>query len=149
MHSVIVERQTEIARPIEVVRRQFVDMEHHSVDRVHPDLQVVNVRRVDDKCVFTGRRRVLGMLQEDEIEVTSLPDGTSRLHSVAGSNAGLTVTQTFEAVEPQVTRVRVRVELPVRGAMKLLAPVLKLGLARDTEQALRQDKADLELRYMK
>jgi len=149
MQTLIVERETRIARPIDVVRRQFVDMEHHASGQVHPDLQVVNVRRVGDKCVFTGRRRVLGMLHEDEIEVTSLPDGNSTLRSISGTNAGLLVTQMFEALGPESTRVKVKVEFPVRGAQKLIAPVLKLGLVRDTELALRQDKADLEGRYLK
>ncbi len=123
MQTVVVERQIEIARPIEVVRRQFVDMDHHGTCQVHPDLQVANLRHDGDKCTFTGRRRVLWMLHEDEIEVSSLPDGNSTLRSVAGSNAGLLVTQTFEAAGAQSTRVSIKVEMPMRGAMKLLGPL--------------------------
>lgn len=148
MQTVVVERQIEIARPIEVVRRQFVDMDHHCTGQVHPDLQVANLRKDGDKCTFTGRRRVLGMLHEDEIEVSVLPDGDSTLRSVAGTNAGLLVTQMFEATGLQSTRVSVKVEMPVKGAMRLLRPLVRFGLARDTENALRQDKADLEQRYM-
>ena len=148
MQKVVVERQIDIARPIEVVRRQFVDMDHHCTGNVHPDLQVANLRREGDRCTFTGRRRVLGLLHEDEIEVTLLPDGNSTLRSVAGTNAGLLVTQLFEANGPRSTRVSVKVEMPVRGAMQLLRPLVRFGLARDTENALRQDKAELEQRYM-
>lgn len=148
MHKVVVERQIEIARPIEVVRRQFVDMEHHCTGNVHPGLEVANLRPAGQGCTFTGRRRVLGLLQEDEIEVTSLPDGNSTLRSVAGTNAGLLITQMFEATGPQSTLVSIKVEMPVAGAMKLLRPLVQAGLARDTESALRQDKADLEQRYM-
>ena len=148
MQMVVVERQIEIARPIEVVRRQFVDMEHHCTGKVHPDLQVSNLRRDGHKCTFTGRRHVFGMLHEDEIEVCVLPDGNSTLHSIAGTNAGLLVTQRFEATGPHATRVSIKVEMPVKGAMKVLRGLVKFGLARDTENALRQDKADLEQRYM-
>jgi len=149
MHTVVVQRDVEIARSVDVVRRQFVDMEHHCAGRVHADLSVTNVRQSRDMCMFTGRRRVLGMLHEDEIEVCSLPDGSSTLRSVSGTNAGLLVTQSFEALGPQSTRVTVRVELPVRGVMRWLAPLVKLGLQRDAEIALREDKADLEHRYMR
>jgi hypothetical protein len=147
VQTIIVERHTEIARPIEVVRRQFVDMEHHARTGVHPDLEVRDVRRQGDVCSFIGRRRVLGMLHEDAMEVRSLPDGSSTLRSLRGSNAGLLVTQFFEALGPSSTRVKVRVELPLKGPLRLLAPVVKIGLARDTEAALAQDKADLEQRY--
>lgn len=148
MQKVVIERQIEIARPIEVVRRQFVDMDHHRTGNVHPDLKVANLRQDAEKCTFTGRRRVLGMLHEDEIEVRLLPDGNSTLRSVAGTNAGLLITQMFEATGLQSTRVSIKVEMPMRGAMKLLRPLVTFGLGRDTENALRQDKADLEQRYM-
>jgi hypothetical protein len=148
MQTIVIQREAEIARPVDVVRRQFVDMEHHCDGQVHAALGVSNVRRSSDKCLFTGRRRVFGMLHEDEIEVTSLPDGSSTLRSVAGTNVGLLVTQRFEALGAQSTRVTVTVEFPVAGMMKLLAPLVKLGLQRDAEIALREDKADLEHRYM-
>jgi len=149
MHTIVVQREAEIARPIDVVRRQFVDMEHHCTGKVHADLSVMNVRRGGDKCTFTGRRRVFGMLHEDEIEVTSHADGSSTLRSLSGTNAGLLVTQNFEALGPQSTRVTVKVEFPVKGFMRLLGPLVKLGLQRDAEVALREDKADLELRYLR
>lgn len=148
MQTVMVQRETEIARPLDVVRQQFVDMDHHCAGRVHAQLLVTNVRRSSGICMFTGRRRVLGMLHEDEIEVTSLPDGNSTLRSVAGTNAGLLVTQRFEALGPHSTRVTVKVELPVKGMMRWLAPFVKLGLQWDAKIALREDKADLEHRYM-
>ncbi len=124
-------------------------MEHHARTGVHPDLEVRDVRRQGAICSFTGRRRVLGMLHEDAMEVRSLPDGSSTLRSLRGTNAGLLVTQAFEALGPERTRVKVRVELPIKGVLKWVAPVVKRGLVRDTEQALAQDKADLEERYMR
>lgn len=94
----------------------------------------------------TGRRRVFGMLQEDEIEVTRQADGNSTLRSLSGTNAGLLITQTFEAVDAKSTKVTSTVQMPVRGMMKLLTPLVRLALKRDLATALEEDRVDLEQR---
>lgn len=146
MATVIAEGEKLIARPLEVVQSQFVDMPHHAATGVHADLEVSNVRPLADGHLVTGRRRVFGMLQEDEIEVRRGPDGNSTLRSIAGTNAGLLVTQTFAAEGMNATRVRTRVEMPVKGLLALLAPLVRLGLKRDLDIALEEDRRDLEER---
>lgn len=146
MATVVAQAEKRIARPLEVVQSQFVDMPHHAATRVHADLEVSNVRPLPDGHLVTGRRRVFGMLQEDEIEVRRAPDGNSTLRSIAGSNAGLVITQTFAAEGMNATRVRTKVEMPVNGLLRLLAPLVRLGLQRDLETALEEDRKDLEER---
>jgi hypothetical protein len=135
-----------ISRPISVVQDQFVDLHHHAATRVHADLEVSNVRSFPGGCRFTGRRRVLGMLQEDEIEVRRDADGNSTLRSLSGSNAGLLIDQRFEPVAPDKTRVQTTVTLPVGGLMLFLRPLLRIGLRRDLNTALEEDRRDLEER---
>jgi len=144
MTRIVVHGEKIIARPIEVVQSQFVDMEHHASTRVHAGLEVSNVRLQDGGCRFTGRRHLLGRLHEDEIEVLRRADGSSALRSLAGSNAGLLITQTFESMGPDRTRVRTTVELPLNGIRKLLAPLVRMGLQRDVATALEEDRVDLE-----
>ena len=146
MAVVTVQGEKLIARPIAVVQSQFVDMQHHASTRVHADLDVSNVRPQEGGCRFTGRRRVFGMRQEDEIEVLRGADGNSTLRSLSGSNAGLLISQKFESVDTERTRVRTTVELPVRGVLILLAPLLRVGLKRDLAIALEEDRRDLEER---
>lgn len=146
MASIVVQGEKLIAKPIGMVQAQFVDMGHHHSSGVHKDLEVSNVRILEGGCVFTGRRRVFGMLQQDEIEVQRKPDGSSTLRSLAGTNAGLLITQVFEAVGEDKTRVRTTVDFPVKGMMKLLAPLVRLGLERDLATALEEDRYDLEER---
>lgn len=146
MSNIVVQGEKLIARPIEVVQAQFVDMARHASVRVHAALEVSNVRPQDGGCRFTGRRRVLGMLQEDEIEVSRRGDGSSTLRSLSGTNAGLLITQTFEPAGAERTRVRTTVEMPVRGLLTLLAPLLRIGLRRDLAIALEEDRVDLEER---
>lgn len=146
MSTIVVHGEILIARPIDVVQAQFVDMKRHESVRVHADLEVSNVRMQEGGCRVTGRRRVLGVLQEDEIEVKRAADGNSTLCSLSGSNAGLLITQTFEAVASDKTRVRTKVEYPVRGMLQLLSPLLRMGLQRDLATALEEDRVDLEER---
>lgn len=144
MAAITVSAEKLISRPIAVVRDQFVDLRHHETTRVHADLEVSNIRSVPGGCRFTGRRRVLGMLQEDEIEVQRGADGNSTLRSLSGSNAGLLIDQRFESVDSGRTRVRSTVSLPVRGLMVILSPFLRIGLRRDLNTALEEDRRDLE-----
>lgn len=150
MSSIVVHGEKLISRPIEEVRSQFVDMQHHASTRVHVALEVSNVHPQDGGCRFTGRRRVLGMLQEDEIEVARHADGNSTLRSLSGANAGLVITQRFEAVGPDRTRVHATVEFPLRAMLWLLAPLVRIGLQHDLATALEEDRFDLEERgYLK
>ena len=146
MASIVVHGEKLIARPVEVVQTQFVDMGHHASTRVHADLDVSNVRAQEGGCRFTGRRRIFGMLQEDEIEVLRRANGSSTLRSLSGSNAGLLITQEFESVGPDPTRVRTTVEMPLNGMLRFLAPLVRMGLQRDLATALEEDRVDLEER---
>lgn len=146
MATVTVHAEKMIARPIDIVRAQFSDMTHHSTTRVHAGLEVANVEELQDGCRFTGRRRVFGSLQEDQIELCRQPDGSLTLRSTQGANAGLLITQTFEAVGQERTRVKTTVDLPVKGLLRLLSPLVRFGLQKDTETALEEDRVDLEER---
>ena len=123
-----------------------VSLDDPSVSGHHAKLEVADVRPREGGCRFTGRRRTLGMLQSDDIEVTQRADGSSTLRSVAGSNKGLLITQTFEAVAADRTRVRTTVELPFPGILFFLVPLVRMGLQRDVEAALEEDRIDLEQR---
>ena len=144
--AIVVGAEKIIARPIAVVQSQFVDMPHHERARVHGGLEIGNARPLATGYLFTARRRVFGMLQVDENEVVRHRDGNSTVRSLSGSNPGLTIKQTFAAQGPERTLVRVEVKLPLRGLMKLFAPLLRRGIERDLAVALEEDRIDLEER---
>ena len=146
MSNIIVNGEKLIARSIDVVQTQFVDFAHHERTRVHRDLEVKDARPVANGFRFTGRRRVFGMLQVDEIEVLRHADGNSTLRSLSGTNAGLTIKQTFESKGPQTTLVRLEVNMPVTGLLKLLSPLVRVGIQRDLAVGLEEDRIDLEER---
>ena len=146
MSNIIVRAEKLISRPIAVVQSQFVDLAHHERTRVHRALEVSNVRPLPTGCQFTGRRRVFGVLQEDEIEVQRHADGSSTLRSQSGANAGLAITQTFESQGPERTLVHIEVNMPVRGLFRLLSPLVRIGIQRDLAMSLEEDRIDLEER---
>jgi len=49
-------------------------------------------------------------------------------------------------VGPERTRVRTTVEMPLNGMLRLLAPLVRMGLQRDVATALEEDRVDLEER---
>lgn len=146
MSNISVSGEKLISRPMEIVQAQFSDMTHHESTRVHSALEVSNVRPLPTGCRFTARRRVFGMLQEDENEMLRHSDGSSTLRSLSGSNAGLSIKQTFESQGPNRTLVRLEVNLPVKGLMRLLSPLVRIGIQRDLSLALEEDRIDLEER---
>lgn len=150
MSVVTVQGEIIIACPLNIVCDQFVDFTHHENTKVHSKLHVSNVRRnADGSILFTGSRKILFKLQQDEILVNSFPDGSSTLRSISGTNAGLTITQKFESLGDSETRVISTVEFPVKGVMKFLSPLIRLGLQQDVKMALEEDRYDLEVRGYK
>ena len=144
MPSIVVRGEKLISRPIDVVRSHFVDMAHHADTRVHSTLDVSNVRLTPSGCRFTGRRRILGRLQENEYEVVRHPDGNSTLKCVEGASAGLTIAQTFEPQGDGATLVRLEVDAPVKGLLAALGPLVRFGIRKDLALALEEDRVDLE-----
>ena len=88
MTAINIEVQKTIHRPIAVVSRQFGDMQHHSRDRVHPNIKFTVISEQGDTCRFRQDVKVLGMLQSDEIVQTRNSDGTLFAEVVDGANQG-------------------------------------------------------------
>lgn len=146
MSTITVRGEKLIARPIDVVQSQFADMAHHERAKVHSALGIHDAAPIPNGFRFTGRRRMLGAMQEDITEVVRSADGNSELRVVSGPNVGLVVRQTFEAQGPDRTLARIEVAMPARGVLKLLAPLVRIGIKLDVAKALEEDRIDLEER---
>ena len=146
MSSIQIQAETIIARPIEVVRAQFMDLAHHMDAGVHPTFQFSDVRKIEGGYRYKTSRRLLGVVHRDEYEQLVHGDGHVTSRVVAGTNEGLLLTDRFEAVEGGGTRVTATMELPVRGLLSLIAPLVRMGAQRDLRLALEQDRVDLEER---
>jgi hypothetical protein len=146
MSSIRIQAETVIARPIDVVRAQFMDLAHHMDAGVHPTFQFSDVRKIEGGYRYKTCRRLLGMVHRDEYEQLAHGDGHVTSRVIAGTNEGLLLTDRFEAAPGGGTRVTATMELPVRGLLTLITPLVRMGAQRDLELALEQDRLDLEER---
>ena len=78
MSNIVVRAEKLIARPIDVVQSQFVDMAHHERARVHRALEVTNARPVPTGYPLTGRLRVFVVIQEMRTKCCVTPTGARR-----------------------------------------------------------------------
>ena len=133
-----------IARPIEVVRRHFGDVDHHARNRVHPDVDFTPLAETDGECRFRKTLHIAGIPVSDEVILRRQPDGSITEDSVAGPSAGMRFTTRFRAEGPEVTATTLTVELPLRGVKRFAAGVLRRLFQRRLLQALEEDRRDLE-----
>jgi hypothetical protein len=137
-----------IAAPVETVRAQFADLDHHIRRNVHPALRFEVLERRVDGARFVQEVRLLGVKQRDVFERSALPDGSLLDTSVEGFNRGGSLHFRFtgerEGDRPG-TLVRITIRLPLPPMVgPLLRPFLESRVRREVRAAALQDKADIE-----
>jgi hypothetical protein len=140
----VVSACTYIARPIDVVRRHFSDVEHHMKNRVHPDVEFTLLSAPEGERRFRKTVRVLGIQVVDQVVLRRQPDGSITEDSVAGPNTGMRLISCFRADGPECTATTLTVQMPVRGLRWLVVPWLRILIVRRLTKALDEDRRDLE-----
>jgi hypothetical protein len=135
-----------IARPVDVVRSQFFDMEHHVRANVHDGVRFNILSHESDRCRFTQELRILGMKQKDEVLLTRDRDGNVTQEFITGLNAGGRIEVRFSPDGDKATRVDAIASVPKRGIKRLLAPLFKIALTQIGTKLLEEDRRDLEER---
>ena len=133
-----------IHRPIEIVRAQFLDLEHHITKRVHPDVEIIDHQRDGGAWVYTQGQRVFGRMRRNRVRLEAAGDGSVSLAWLSGPDHGTVQTVTFQAVGDSSTRVRNRTTIPLSGLMSLMKPLVEKQATKLSQQALEQDRTDLE-----
>ena len=141
----VVVHTLDIRAPIDTVRRQFADLDHHIHANVHPKLSFAVLERRDDGARFTQVVKLLGIRQRDVFERTIRPDGSIFDQSVEGFNKGGSLDFRFAPV-PGATRVQIAIKLPVPPLLRVLKPLLVSQIRREVTAAALEDKFDLEVR---
>jgi hypothetical protein len=135
-----------ILKPVDLVRRQFMDIEHHIKVGVHPRISYVVHSQTEEECHFRLETKVLGMMQADENVLRRMPDGTVVSEVLSGSNVGMRIVHVFEPQGPQATIATLKLQIPVSGIKKLFKPFFAVGVRRTVARALEEDRRDLEER---
>jgi len=145
-----VSHEESIAAPIATVRAQFTDLRHHIAANVHPSLRFEILSLDERRARFVQEVKLLGIKQRDVFERRIADDAMSMVDtSVEGFNQGGSISYRFTPVEQAgrvSTRVGVTIRLPVPRFMGLLAPLLAMQVRRELQAAVKEDKADIEVR---
>jgi hypothetical protein len=139
-----------IAAPIETVRAQFTDLDHHIAVNVHPKLGFEVLERGPRHARFVQYVRLLGIRQRDVFERRIGEDGNFVDTSVEGFNRGGTLSFGFV---PRAqggragTDVSITIRLPLPPVVGgLVKPLLASQVRRELLAAVAEDKHDLEVR---
>ncbi len=145
-----VTHQQWIAAPVETVRAQFADLDHHIQRNVHPKLKFEVLQRHSRGARFVQEVRLLGMRQRDVFERSIGPDGCIEDRSVEGFNRGGRLTFRFAPAPVGGgvgTHVEIRIRLPLPPLIgALVKPLLEAQIRKEVQAAALEDKADIENR---
>lgn len=143
-----------IAAPIQRVRAQFADLQHHIRANVHPKLSLSELGRAGAALRYEQRVKLLGIRQRDVFERSFGVDGSMTDRSVEGFNQGGSLHFSFVrevrgegARRADGTSVSVTVKLPLPPVIgPLIAPLLRKQIRKELLTAVAEDKYDLEVR---
>ena len=139
-----------IAAPIDVVRAQFADLDHHIHANVHPKLRFEILSQQAQGARFVQEVRLLGIRQRDVFERQIEADGSITDRSVEGFNKGGSLTFHFS---PQTvagkagTLVDITIRLPLPPLIgSLVRPLLERQIRKEVTAASLEDRTDIEQR---
>jgi hypothetical protein len=147
-HFAEVRHRQWIGAPLDAVRAQFADLDHHIARQVHPGLRLQVLERRPGSARFVQEVRLLGIRQRDVFERRIGADGTIEDRSVAGFNRGGTLQFRFtpEVAQGRAgTLVEIEVRLPLPPLLgPLLRPLLEAQIRKAVQAAALEDRADIE-----
>jgi hypothetical protein len=139
-----------IDAPLETVRAQALDLDHHIVADVHPKLRFRVLSREAGVERYEQRVRLLGILQRDVFERRVHADGSIHDVSVEGFNKGGSLHFRFrrETLRGRPgTRLEIEIRLPLPPLVGgLLKPLIEAQIRREVATTALQDRDDIERR---
>ena len=132
------------SKPMELVKREMVDLDFHERGNVHPKNKFTLLAKDADSTRFRQEVKIFGLPQVDEVVLRETPDGKVVQDVIAGTNKGTQITFAFQSEGSQSTRVWLTIALPLKGIKKLLRPLVRLVVRRAASKGLREDMQALE-----
>ncbi len=137
-----------IAAPVDTVRAQFADLDHHIRRNVHHKLRFEVLAVQPDGARFVQEVRLLGIRQRDVFERRLTADGGIEDRSIEGFNRGGRLRFDFRpAVRDghEGTEVQIDIQLPLPPVVGwLVRPLLEAQVRKELRAAAREDKLDIE-----
>jgi Tellurite resistance protein TerB len=133
-----------IERPVEEVRSQYRDIDHHIRNNVHPSIRYQWEPGQPGERKIKTTFRILGVPQYDISVLEDAEDGSFVIRYLEGSNAGTVLVHKFVPLGPNATDVQLSADVPATVGRKLLGPLFVAGARQVMKKALMEDKRDLE-----
>ena len=131
-------------RPVDEVRAQYRDIDHHIRNNVHPSIRYQWEAGAPGERKIKTTFRILGVPQYDISLLEDAPDGSFVIRYLEGSNAGMVLVHKFVPLGPGATDVQLFADAPSSVGRKLLGPLFVAGARQVMKKALAEDKRDLE-----
>jgi hypothetical protein len=131
-------------RPVEEVRAQYRDIDHHIRHNVHPSIHYQWEPSAPGERKIKTTFRILGVPQYDISLLEDAEDGSFVIRYLEGSNAGMVLVHKFVPLGPNATDVQLFADAPSSLGRKLLGPLFVVGARQVMKKALAEDKRDLE-----
>lgn len=144
MNRIQLQRSCVIQRPIEIVKSQYNDFEHHIAKGVHPGIQFTILGREGARQRIHSKFKVMGLPKTDESWVGYDASGMWVQEFTKGDFAGGTIKVKFTPEGQQATRVEAALDFPLKGMNRLMAPLVRRVVTQLSDKALEEDKRDLE-----
>jgi hypothetical protein len=131
-------------RPVDEVRAQYRDIDHHIRNNVHPSIHYQWEPSAPGERKIKTTFRILGVPQYDVSLLEDAEDGSFVIRYLEGSNAGMVLVHKFVPLGPSATDVQLFADAPSSMGRKLLGPLFVAGARQVMKKALAEDKRDLE-----
>lgn len=145
-----VTHQEWIAAPLDRVRAQFADLQHHIEARVHPKLSFEVLQQGRESARYVQQVRLLGLRQRDVFERRFEAGGRMVDTSIEGFNKGGSLSFDFGTEARggrDGTAVTITVRLPLPPLIGgLIRPLLAAQVRKEVAAAAAEDKHDIEVR---
>jgi hypothetical protein len=145
MQPIQVRRTQRFRRAPDVVRCHFLDIQHHLATGVHDGVHYTILKEEPKRLRVTQELRVLGLKKKDELVLYPTPDGRVVQEFLEGDFAGGGIELRFHP-DGDGTRLEATLTAPLRGLNVLLRPIIRRKVEQLTDQALEEDRRDLEER---
>jgi len=133
-----------IDRPMDEVRAQYRDIDHHIRNNVHPSIRYAWEPAEPGERKIRTNFRIVGVPQYDVSLLEDDPDGSFVIRYLEGSNAGMVLVHHFVPLGPESTDVQLVADAPSTVGRRILGPLFVVGARQVMKKALAEDKRDLE-----
>jgi hypothetical protein len=134
----------EIAAPVEVVRAQTNDIDHHINHDVHRKLHINSLSLNGEVLEYFQELRFFGFTIRDQVIQQTLSDGAICISYSGGIMNGAKLSISLSRSGESKTTVHQTLTLPSKKLNTLLAPFLRPLLKKALLLALEEDRVDIE-----